>query len=119
MTYPEQIKHPKWQKKRLEILERDEFRCGNCDIDSETLYVHHYIYKKDAMLWEYEDKYLVTFCDNCHSNWHKMNNQIKEFLCVDTQTLSEFYEIFNLIKHMNLKYLSDVNKLIQKYKNEL
>ncbi len=27
MTYAEQLKDPRWQKRRLEILQRDEWRC--------------------------------------------------------------------------------------------
>jgi len=30
MTYAEQLKSPKWQKKRLNIMERDQFRCQDC-----------------------------------------------------------------------------------------
>lgn len=119
MTFKEQIKHPKWQKKRLEILQRDEFMCVNCGCDYEMLHIHHFLYKKDKMLWEYEDGYLATLCDDCHSDWHTINNQIKEFLCVDTTVLREFYEIFDLIKKMNLNHLSDVQKLIKKYVDEL
>lgn len=117
MTFKEQIKHPKWQKKRLEILERDEFHCANCGVDHETLHVHHYLYNKNSMLWEYENKYLITLCDDCHSDWHKINDRIKEILCVDTTTLLEIYEIFDLIKHENLYHLSQINKLITIYKN--
>ena len=115
MTYSEQIKHPKWQKKRLEILERDEFRCTNCDSKDDTLHVHHYLYKKDRKIWEYNNKYLTTLCDECHSNWHTINDKIKEILCVDTTTLNEFYDIFNLIRNENLYQLSQINKLIKVY----
>ena len=30
MGYSEKLKDPRWQKKRLEILERDNFRCQYC-----------------------------------------------------------------------------------------
>ena len=30
MNYSEQLKSPKWQKKRLEIMQRDKFTCQLC-----------------------------------------------------------------------------------------
>lgn len=41
MKYSEQLKHPKWQKKRLEILKRDKWKCKKCKDDTTTLNVHH------------------------------------------------------------------------------
>lgn len=32
-TYKENLKNPKWQKKRLKILKRDDFKCRCCDSD--------------------------------------------------------------------------------------
>jgi len=29
-TYAEKLKHPLWQRKRLEILNRDGFKCAQC-----------------------------------------------------------------------------------------
>ena len=74
MTYSEQIKHPKWQKKRLEILERDKFTCQNCEAKNDTLHVHHYIYRKNMKLWEYRNCDLITFCEDCHDEWHANHN---------------------------------------------
>ena len=66
MTYAEKLKHPKWQKKRLEILSRDGFKCVLCDDEEETLHVHHKIYKWDKQPWEYEDSNFQTVCEICH-----------------------------------------------------
>jgi len=35
VTYAEKLKDPRWQKKRLEIMERDEWTCQWC-VDSES-----------------------------------------------------------------------------------
>lgn len=65
-TYYELLKHPNWQRKRLEILNRDGFACTNCgDIDS-PLHVHHGHYERGRKPWEYEDITLHTFCEDCH-----------------------------------------------------
>lgn len=57
-------KHPKWQKKRLLIMERDKFRCFACGDSESTLHVHHFAY--DGKPWEVADEHLQTLCEECH-----------------------------------------------------
>lgn len=66
MNYSEKLRDPRWQKKRLKILERDNFTCLNCNSDNVSLSVHHKEYIKGSEPWEYSDKYLVTLCQPCH-----------------------------------------------------
>lgn len=47
MTYYEMLKDPRWQKKRLEIMERDEFACRDCGDKESTLNVHHTYYEEE------------------------------------------------------------------------
>lgn len=68
MTYAEKLKDPRWQKKRLEILERDDFSCRSCGSDAKELHVHHLIYLKGKEPWEYKNEHLVTLCKKCHEN---------------------------------------------------
>lgn len=70
MTYKEQIKHPYWQKKRLEILQRDGWKCISCKNEVNNLQVHHLYYTSGAMIWEYDDEALVTICEKCHEHYH-------------------------------------------------
>lgn len=65
-TYLDKLKDPRWQKKRLEILERDEWFCQICGNNESTLHVHHRVYIKDKEPWDYPDEYLVTLCEDCH-----------------------------------------------------
>jgi len=65
MKYIEKLKNPKWQKKRLEILNRDNFKCRNCESDEKCLQIHHLIYN-DCEPWEYENRNLITLCEDCH-----------------------------------------------------
>lgn len=67
MTYAEKLKDPRWQKKRLQILERDHWMCQNCYDTKSTLHVHHLDYEKGFDPWEYPDFYLLTLCEKCHS----------------------------------------------------
>lgn len=65
-TYSEKLKDPRWQKKRLEVLQRDNFTCQLCG-DAETeLHVHHHSYVKGRQPWEYELTNVVTYCKHCH-----------------------------------------------------
>lgn len=64
--YWEQLRDPRWQKKRLEIMQRDEFTCQDCGDTGKTLNVHHGYYAKGMAPWEYEDATLHTLCEDCH-----------------------------------------------------
>lgn len=77
--YLEKLKHPKWQKKRLRILERDKFACRFCHNTKITLHVHHLIYLNNREPWEYDDNILITVCEKCHNNIFKEIN-IKDLL---------------------------------------
>jgi hypothetical protein len=66
-TYSEKLKDPRWQKKRLQILERDEWLCRTCGRGDKTLHVHHSEYISGRDPWEYEDKYLIVLCEDCHA----------------------------------------------------
>lgn len=68
IPYAEQLKSPKWQKKRLEILERDNWTCQLCNGTEEQLHVHHTIYLPNRMAWEYENIHLVALCHACHAD---------------------------------------------------
>jgi hypothetical protein len=67
MKYTEKLKHPKWQKKRLEILNRDNFTCQNCGSTETTLHVHHRVYSNGEP-WEIDNKRLVALCEDCHES---------------------------------------------------
>jgi hypothetical protein len=64
MTYSEKLKDPRWQKLRLKILERDQFKCTLCSDEKTTLHVHHEEYKKDP--WDADIDKLKTLCSDCH-----------------------------------------------------
>lgn len=76
-TYSEKLKDPKWQRKRLEIMERDTFQCQICWNKEETLTVHHKSYIKGRDPWDYDDEYLITLCEDCHQSVHYWEKNIK------------------------------------------
>lgn len=63
-TYSEKLKDPRWQKKRLEIMDRDEWQCQFCLDKESTLNVHHLEYNGNP--WEANSDQLVTLCEDCH-----------------------------------------------------
>ena len=65
MTYAEKLKHPKWQKKRLQVLNRDKFTCRDCGDKDRQLQVHHCFYETGEP-WETDLIYLLTLCEKCH-----------------------------------------------------
>lgn len=73
-SYSEKLKDPRWQKKRLEILERDKYICQECDIRWTEMHVHHKYYKRNTEPWEYDGDALVSLCDNCHRQTHYQLN---------------------------------------------
>ena len=65
-TYYEKLLDPRWQKKRLEILNREDFTCEACGSTENTLHVHHGYYERNLDPWDYESSTLSCLCDLCH-----------------------------------------------------
>lgn len=71
LSYSEQLKHPNWQRKRLEVLNAHNFSCVECGCRDCTLHVHHKQYLKGRMAWEYELDNFETLCEECHKEAHE------------------------------------------------
>lgn len=70
LSYSEQLRHPRWQRKRLEVLEAVEFACEWCTDTERTLNVHHKRYVRGRLAWEYERWELEALCEDCHERAH-------------------------------------------------
>lgn len=70
--YSSKLKDPRWQRRRLEVLQRDEFTCRMCGDSKSTLHVHHKRYVKGRQPWEYEGRDLVSVCEACHEDAHQV-----------------------------------------------
>jgi hypothetical protein len=66
-SYSEKLKDPRWQRKRLEVLQRDGFACILCGDTETELHVHHKVYTAGSEPWDYELTSLITYCKHCHS----------------------------------------------------
>ena len=65
MKYSEELKSPKWQRKRLEVLNRDNFTCCLCGDTETELHVHHLKYNGKPYESDIQD--LETLCWVCHN----------------------------------------------------
>ena len=104
------MKDPRWQKKRLEILERDKWRCQRCFDKDYTLVVHHKWYHKNTEPWEYDGECYVTLCEDCHTIFHKMfegqmNSEI--YIIYKYWNMNET-DIFLFTTHLN-RYISETS----------
>ena len=88
-SYAEMLRNPLWQKKRLEILERDNYMCQYCGNTTKELHVHHKTYKMGAAPWEYDNDNLITLCHDCHE--------------IETQEKKELYTMFQEVCLLNRK----------------
>ncbi len=89
-SYSEQLLDPRWQRKRLEVLNAADFCCEDCGSDQKTLHVHHRQYRKGALAWEYSADELVSLCDQCHETRHKIQSRLNFVLSnINNSGLSE------------------------------
>lgn len=81
-TYYEKLKDPRWQKIRLQIMQRDNFMCVICGAKHKPLNVHHRLYFKNWEPWDYNDHHLITLCEDCHQNidWNNLKNDLLDYL---------------------------------------
>lgn len=79
MTYSEKLKDPRWQKKRLEILSRDNYKCTVCN-STENLHVHHGYYSGRKEPWKYDDISLHTLCNDCHDRVHDVLDRVNRII---------------------------------------
>ncbi len=114
MTYAEKLKDPRWQRKRLDILNRDDFTCRICNDTKSTLHVHHEKYFKNTEPWDYHDDNFKTLCNTCHEILHSNPTKVEILLIsilLSNQTTieSKNKNIKHTIKDVMLKLLKKRN----------
>jgi hypothetical protein len=66
-SYAEKLGDPRWQRKRLLVMDHDGWRCIACRCMERTLNVHHLKYHRGMDPWDYPMEELVTLCWKCHA----------------------------------------------------
>lgn len=80
-AYAALLCRPEWQRKRLEIMDRDGYRCVQCKSLGEPgnyLQVDHKHYVSGAFPWEAPNRYLQTVCRRCHERLTLWRRRISE-----------------------------------------
>lgn len=110
-TYAEKLKDPRWQKKRLEILNRDDWRCQQCFDGDNTLHVHHRRYITGRDPWDYPDHMLVTMCETCHAaEKESMEEAIGALIeqCKDELFGSEVMDLAKCVHTLGMRAVVDL-----------
>jgi hypothetical protein len=84
--YSQKLLDPRWQKKRLGILERDKWSCQICEDKEKTLHVHHIFYDGFNDPWDCLNESLITLCFECHENeqeqYKNSITELKKAMCM-------------------------------------
>jgi 5-methylcytosine-specific restriction endonuclease McrA len=91
------LRDPRWQKKRLKILEKNKFQCFECGNTERELHIHHCWYEHQLKPWEYHDSCYLVLCKECHLTRQDLEYKIKTKLADlrihDLESLCEFLDI--------------------------
>lgn len=69
-SYTAKRADPRWQRVRLEVFERDDFRCRCCGNGDAELHAHHSFYVHGRDPWDYPIESIITYCHGCHEAEH-------------------------------------------------
>jgi 5-methylcytosine-specific restriction endonuclease McrA len=98
LSYSQKLKDPRWQKKRLHILQRDQWTCTICKSTTKTLQVHHVVYRRREP-WDYPDYCYQTLCADCHLLRQELTDKAVDILRLNFKAMSN--ELMALtVQHM-------------------
>lgn len=121
-NYNELLKSPEWQKKRLEVLTRDNFTCQSCGDEETQLHVHHKRYVYNNKPWEYNLNDYLTLCSGCHESVTLVKKEVKSIIddfFNDTDSLSELKLLISHLVYFSPAELNDITELIIEYKKRI
>lgn len=111
MKYSEKLKDPRCQKKRLEILQRDEWTCQKCYDSESTLNVHHRRYLPEKDPWDYPNEILITLCSTCHDHERESLPEYEKMLLCSLKEkfmADDIYSIFSGFYDLELVHTPEV-----------
>lgn len=71
---------PCWEAKRLEIMERDHFRCRQCGVMNITIDVRSGHFQRLDTTMEFPDSQLITLCSDCYSRERRYADEYEKLL---------------------------------------
>lgn len=110
-AYSELLLDPRWQRKRLKVLERDCWTCQCCGATEDNLQVHHLKYMK--MPWDVPYMYLVTLCKDCHGKVsdRRLMSEIRTEM--SHNLTSDLYVLKNHVRYFQTEKLLSLTKQLQ------
>ena len=73
--YAQKLQDPRWQRKRLEVMQAAGWKCVICGDEKEELNVHHPAYDSSLEPWQYNN--LQCLCKTCHTIQHLPKDKMK------------------------------------------
>lgn len=107
--YSKKLLDPRWQRLRLEALNKADFTCEICMDNKSTLHVHHKEYIKGREPWEYDVSQLACICEWCHEDIHSTSDGLKNacsYINLDGPCDRNFFE-FLILGAINLPIKED------------
>ena len=105
--YSKKLRDPRWQKTRLQVLDRDEWACRQCFDSKSTLHVHHLAYERGKEPWDYPLGNFLTLCEDCHNDEtasrraaeYRLLQAIRRagFFATDVEELADGFEAFKMM----------------------
>lgn len=86
-TYSEKLLDPRWQRKRLEVMDFWAFSCSECGEKTKTLHVHHQWYIPNREPWEYPMICFQALCKDCHDDRHSQVGEERSDRCAELELL--------------------------------
>lgn len=100
-TYAEKLRDPRWQKKRLQVLEAAQFTCQSCGAKDQELHVHHPAYRKGADPWDYDN--LVCLCARCHESIERTTADINiDLSMIPAKEADDIAKVISMAINMRL-----------------
>jgi hypothetical protein len=103
--YIQRLRDPRWQKRRLDILQRDDFSCQWCHHKNKELVVHHWWYEGEP--WEAPDEALMTMCVECHEEEERRWDSEQRLLMtlrkarIQRQSIDDFIDYLKEVPSMD------------------
>jgi len=76
-SYADKLKDPRWQKRRLHVLESAGWKCEDCGASDLPLHIHHCAYIRGFDPWQYGDDLLMVLCEKHHEERQKLEDGLR------------------------------------------
>lgn len=117
--YSKKLQDPRWQRKRLEVMQAAGWKCVICGDKDEELNVHHPAYQPHHEPWEYSNLHCV--CKTCHTIYHLPKEKLiiharhliteRIFVTHEQQFLSGLNNLIISVAKYGRKYVEQLHKI--------